>query len=339
MFYSSVVQNKLLEDYFSSEFLLELKTYYKSSILKYMTIESAFRTLTPALQKEGIHFITFKGIVLSQQIYPTPSLRPMQDIDLLVDLESIAKTKELLIQQGCISLFDIESKHTLGQWQHLPPLIYRDIPIEVHQQLFAAEDKLTTLENDFLQQTIPYTLLDTHCSTLSPEHHLFYLIYHLHKHAMQGHIRLIWLLDIRLFYNTFKDSLDFPKFVNLLNDSNEEYRNSFAAALEILDLNIPEVNIQTEKNKTDQLRRLFISRSTHKGQKTIKIQSIEILKYRQGFKNKCWFIIGRLFPTTSYVKEQFNCKTNLLVPFLYLFIYFRYVQKILKVGFAKIFIK
>ena len=46
-----MIQNKLLEDYFSSEFLLELKTYHRSSVLQSLQLENIFTTFAPPAPK------------------------------------------------------------------------------------------------------------------------------------------------------------------------------------------------------------------------------------------------------------------------------------------------
>ncbi len=335
VFYTSVVQSKLLEDYFSSEFLLELKTYYRSSVLHSMQLEGVFWTIAPLLQDEGIDFIPFKGIVLAQQVYPTPPLRPMLDIDILVDPKNVDKTKEILIRNNCTPLYEVESKHTMGQWRHIPPLLYRDVPIEIHQRLFLSHEEMFLQQEELIANTSIENILGYQLRTLSPEHHLFYLIYHLQKHAEQGYIKLIWLLDIRLFWEKFRSSINMEEVERLLNQSKGLY-NSIAAIQEILNCKLIEIPETANIKEINQTIRFFLSRCNNRGLKTERIKSIEVLKKRNTLKSKLWFIVGRLFPKPSYIKSTFNIRHKILVPFCYPLLYLRYIQKLIRVVLAKV---
>ena len=52
------------------------------------------------LQDAGIEHLFLKGIVLAAQAYPSPTLRPMRDLDLLVRPSDLARARAILAQAG-----------------------------------------------------------------------------------------------------------------------------------------------------------------------------------------------------------------------------------------------
>ncbi|HEY4785458.1 MAG TPA: nucleotidyltransferase family protein [Bacteroidales bacterium] len=327
-FYTAVIQNKLLEDYFSSEFLLELKTYYRSSVLHSMQLEGVFRSMVPLLQKENIDIILFKGIVLAQLVYPTPTLRPMLDIDLLVEPNNVDKARQILVRAGCTPMYETESRHTMGHWRHIPPLVYRDIPIEIHQRLLLPHETMYPGMEEMAEKVIAIDILGSRFRTLSPEYHLFYLVYHLQKHALQGYIKLIWLLDIRLFLEKYQSALHTEELEYLTSGSKDIY-HSFAAVQNILNCKLIKIPEDYPVKEIDKAGSLFLTRCNNKRLAEPKIKSFHVIRKRNTFKGKFLFIFGRLFPNTAYVRSIFHVRYKILTPFYYPVLYSKYLRKLI----------
>lgn len=335
VFNSSIIHNKLLEEYFTSDFLMELNAQYRFSILKHLQLEGVFRSVIPVFQKEGIDFVPFKGTVLSQQVYETPSLRPMLDIDILVAPKDITKAKDILINLGASSMYEIESKHTMGKWRHIPPLIYRGIPIEIHQQLFLSYEESYIRTKEITEKITRETIFDTPCQVLSLEHHLFYLIYHLHKHVMHDYIRLIWLLDIRLFWEKYKHTLNKKEFEDILKDSGGLYNKSLFALQDILAINIIDPPQDIDKKEHEQIVLQYLSKCKSPDLQQQKIRSVDVLRNISGLKHKLLFIMGRVFPNPSYVSSKYKITHKPLVLFYYPILYAGYMKKLFKVIIAR----
>jgi hypothetical protein len=331
VFNSSIIRNKLLEEYFTSDFLRELNVQYRFSILKHLQLEGVFRTIIPLFQKEGIDFVPFKGTVLSQQVYETPALRPMLDIDLLVAPKDVAKAKDILLNIGASSMYEIESKHTMGLWRHIPPLIYRGIPIEIHQQLFLSYEESYIHTNEIIQKITQETIYDMPCQVLSPEHHLFYLIYHLHKHVTKDYIRLIWFLDIRLYWEKHQYTLKKEEFETLLTHSNELYRKSLWAIQEILSINIIDPPDDSYKMDHEQMVSEYLMKCKNPDFQNQEIRSIDVIRNLTGLKQKLLFIKGRIFPTPSYVSSKYKIRHKPLILLYYPVLYVSYLKKVFRV--------
>jgi hypothetical protein len=100
-----------------------------------------------------------KGISLCERDYPEPHLRPMRDLDLLVDAESVREVESALIRLG----YEPEaSRHRYRGHHHLVPYVHPDtgVFVEIHHRLFRP---LTPLGSDpvFSEETIRSQLLDS----------------------------------------------------------------------------------------------------------------------------------------------------------------------------------
>lgn len=88
----------------------KLQAHYKekqfSTSIKNLTMASSLLKVLQTFQENNIRALTFKGPVLSQQVYKDINQRPFCDLDILISKKDIAKVCEVLLQLG----FDIEQK-------------------------------------------------------------------------------------------------------------------------------------------------------------------------------------------------------------------------------------
>jgi len=330
VFYETITRLKL-QSFFSSAFLEEVKQNHYQNSLRSMQLEGTFRTIVPLLQKYDITVIVLKGIYLSHRVYHHPSLRPMGDVDFLVKKRDVAKTRDVLLQAGCLAAYESESKHTTGRWQHMPPLVYRNIPIEIHHHLFHAHKELLLPGEQLWGKAIPISICGQQCLTLAPEHQLFYLISHLHNHALQGYIRLIWMLDIRLFWELNQQSINTSQLNGLLQRA--RLTEAFHAIQDILSIRI----IAPQPSSSDIEARLafYLSRCNPTIKSSLRLTSIMALQDLDGIGSKGRFIFGKLFPVPAYIKAKYKVSNNFMIPVFYLLRYKEYLQKLWKVMFRK----
>lgn len=91
-------------------------------------------------QALNVPAILLKGVSVSQQYYPADHLRPMGDVDVLIPSPACAAVEARLLQRGFERLpFPAEPR-----FHHGPPLFdaRRDVLVELHRQLFPADDPL-----------------------------------------------------------------------------------------------------------------------------------------------------------------------------------------------------
>jgi len=73
--------------------------YYRTVASNLSKIESAIRMLQ-IFQREGISAIPLKGLALIETVYRDPGIRPMADIDLMVDRNDFQSVKDILTDMG-----------------------------------------------------------------------------------------------------------------------------------------------------------------------------------------------------------------------------------------------
>jgi hypothetical protein len=92
-----------------------------------------FQTIHTALVSAGIQAIPLKGIALAHTIYPSPTLRYFDDLDILVPAASAPVALATLQQLGYI----LHPNVTKPEWHHLPAHIHpqHGTTVEIHTDL------------------------------------------------------------------------------------------------------------------------------------------------------------------------------------------------------------
>lgn len=190
--------------------------YYSHS--RYNTlIYEEFNLLAFALKKENIRFVPLKGIFLAQNVYGNAALRPMTDIDLLINKGDV---------NNCIRVLEVLGyKIILGQKRELAnPYAYsitlirekggelRGFSIDLHWHILNSSWMMGLFAGKFTPEVIwaqtQSTAIDgIEALALSPE----YLVINLCLNVFnQGFSRLIMLSDIARVLEKYgnKDFLD-----------------------------------------------------------------------------------------------------------------------------------
>jgi len=155
--------------------------------------------LDKMLSERGLQVIVFKGMALLQKAYRNPALRPMEDIDLIVQPEQTAPLKEALGEMGFV------------QKRLYPDGFLKGIlAIDVHRSFISSErigsreDILDVQWDEVWKNTIPMgkslSLLG-----LAFNDQMVALSYHLLKHRYG---RLIWLADVAETIEAYSSILD-----------------------------------------------------------------------------------------------------------------------------------
>lgn len=141
--------------------------------------EMIFQQLTTILTRERITFCPFKGIDLAYRCYPVPALRPMCDIDLLVQPEMCERLLVVLQENGWLLNYQYDNSH------HLPVIQKNGISLEVHFCLpqFHIEDMPS-----LWKLLVPE---EGHQISLPPELNLLMLFNHSWGHGWSNGIHLL----------------------------------------------------------------------------------------------------------------------------------------------------
>jgi hypothetical protein len=172
--------------------------------------ESCVDRLLTAFAAADIPMILLKGAALAHLIYPTPELRPMVDIDILIDP---AKTEAAIRIAGDLG-FTFASRHAskyAKRMHHVPPAVTNQsgfrIFLEIHTDTMSPYQPysltwatLTARPQPFRRGLGPDGLALGHTDMLR----------HLARHAFEParQIRLIHLYDIWRYQTIFRDEID-----------------------------------------------------------------------------------------------------------------------------------
>jgi putative nucleotidyltransferase-like protein len=164
-----------------------------------------------------------KGISISEQYYPTPQLRLMRDLDILVDEEALPTVEALLSTLG----YRQQSSRpptSYATHHHSMPFVHprRGLWVEVHRGLFPPAsslgmDRLFSRET-LQQQRQPSTFQGCEVFRLSPELQLVYIAAHWAM-AFQPIGGLIALLDAIYLLQRTAETLEWERLLTWLEGS------------------------------------------------------------------------------------------------------------------------
>jgi hypothetical protein len=174
----------------------------QAAVLLPIAVARAIEPLTGA----GFEPVVFKGPAVAMR-YPSPGLRPMDDIDVILPAVQHDAGLAALVAAGW-RVLPREGRHydTVLLHDEVP-----DVPVELHRELTSWRDRSNRLTSEELwQERVPLECMGTSCFGVRPEHELVALAAHAGKpfHTFQ---RLIWSVDFAVLIQTAGDSLDWDR--------------------------------------------------------------------------------------------------------------------------------
>ncbi len=148
------------------------------------------RDVLLSLARQNIEVVVFKGFVSAARYWGDLALRPMDDIDLLVRPTDQKAAIAVLEQLG----FHPDSRADPHP-NHIRLAAHHALPVELHVDLGYSYGLRFPTEL-FWKDVVPLPLDDFSIPAPGDSAHIFYLLFHLAKHAPV--IQLKWLLDLFL---------------------------------------------------------------------------------------------------------------------------------------------
>lgn len=121
--------------YYSIAYLLDIDVkkqfYYKTNCLRYRTYIRSFLEIKAMFEKFKLNYLVFKGIVLANSIYDTPTKRYVGDLDIYVDREGYPIALMELVKLGYV----FRDSTTFYNEHHIV-MIKDNVTIELHKNIF-----------------------------------------------------------------------------------------------------------------------------------------------------------------------------------------------------------
>lgn len=207
------VQSELENQTLAADYLSYWKKFVLMRTLAHKQTCSSIPDIFTALNASKIPYVNFKGYVF-KELYPSPELRYMGDVDIYVDKVNIDATKDVLI--GLDYIEDVDPNHPF----HFTFKKTGAIDIELHYNFFH-EDVFHNdfyLEKHIWENTQWIDIEGVKVCVPSYEHSLVHGVLHIVTHFVGTGFGLRQLIDIALFLDQYGSKISFDVVKKILND-------------------------------------------------------------------------------------------------------------------------
>lgn len=179
---------------------MQLERDYLIQIPKVANQDFEIKNWLDAADAKGLDCIPLKGFLL-RQLYPTPMMRSMTDMDVLIRDMDRQDVRRWMEGMGYVA----EATHELSHHDNYKkqPWMY----MELHLHLMKPRPGRDELEKKIWSRA---TLLEgrKHIYQMSPEDFYVFHLLHLHKHFMSRGVGLKGVIDIHVFLKAYGGKLD-----------------------------------------------------------------------------------------------------------------------------------
>jgi len=166
-----------------------------------------------AFDAASIRVLVLKGAALAHILYPAPALRPLSDIDLLVEPGQTEHAQAVLASLGFAADPRPPDQRFVGH-HHLPPAVMVQegifIQVEIHRDALSADTpgSLTLNEQSYTRRQT-FTIGGRPAFAFGHEE----MLHHLTRHAAEraSLFRLMWVTDIVTYAARFHAEIDWPE--------------------------------------------------------------------------------------------------------------------------------
>ncbi|NSW95457.1 MAG: nucleotidyltransferase family protein [Bacteroidales bacterium] len=312
-----------------------LRSAYLISLSQNTKIYSLLEEIISIASKENIRVILLKGAVLEKTVYGNSGLRQMSDIDLLVKADDALPLRNLLLNNGFLSLPLISPLHEkLLPYlkSHLPVMHKNGISTEIHVRLFDEynEDLVCEIINN--PEIVPGTTPEMFSPPL--QLHFLYLIKHLDRHARTKDLQLKLYTDIAVLIEEFSGQLLNANLIRLAEKAGltEPLAEIVYLIDKFWDVNIPEpaVTLISGINAakiTGKFTGFLRNPSSYPRQddSTLLFKSLHDIPVLTG---KIRYVTGYFFPSLYFIKYKFRVSSRVFAIFYYPAWYWRILRMV-----------
>ena len=294
----------------------------KESLMKSMT-RNAFHygvlyEVLRLLNRENIKTTLLKGMALELNEYGNSGLRQMTDIDILISRENCIKAMKILAGNGFISLPVKSAFHKLiirDTGKHLPTMFRKGASIEIHHELFGRNrNRLASL---LAERGTPINIKDQTVYFPDPQLFFLYLTRHIWIHEMNNESQLRLYTDLVVLLENHSEQILSPGILTSAREPgmSDILGSKLGLLRDLWGIKFPEIInefIDEWHNPHSISRFMFFLKSPKS--KALTGGSVfyrQIIKDIPGVHRKFIYILGDLFPSISFMKKRYKCRSGL----------------------------
>ncbi len=314
-----------------------LKNIYFQTQAKNLLALYELKNVLLAFNKAGIDTILLKGMASAEFIYKDAGLRPMGDIDFMVEPHKILDAEKIFFDLGFINTVPYKSfkLRTLNINTHLNAFVKNHIAFELHRDLSAIHH-IYRIPLNIIWENITKTSIDNvPIYVLNTDLNIMYLSLHSVQHMLKKKIRLNSFTDISELIKQEKENIDWEKIIHKskqFNISIPVYK-SLDLCKEFLNTPVPLYVTEKLKKENISLEQEFLLMLNNQTEK-IKFKApsdyIKKIVKIEGLTNKLKYMWTELFPSKDYIIYHYNLKNKKIFVFYYFIQFYRQAIKSFK---------
>ncbi len=284
------------------------------------------KTVLRDLSKHQIPVVLLKGADLAHSIYPNPALRPMSDLDLLVNEKDFKSALKLVNESGFHEYLPEvipDFNRLISHHAHLKKESSIGVVLELHWILIATPAFRHSVSMQWFWENLEPKTEWKHIESsgnilgLNPTANMMYLSAHqIIQHGGEN-ASLRWMLDLHRLIVCRNSEINWQQLAfqsnvfgwsSALKTALKSIEEMFGTPLPSgfyskLDSNLNEISAMVESKS--------VKSSTHILTEWKKLHSLH-------WYGRLKFIIALVFPSTAYMRWRYKAKSDWILPFTYL---------------------
>ncbi|WP_289054362.1 nucleotidyltransferase family protein [Carboxylicivirga marina] len=287
--------------------LKQWKSIYFQNTIQYQKYLAVYNKVSQLLRDAGIPVMALKGIALASSLYLDDGLRPMGDIDILVPEGSGFDALKVLLSKGAEPLVVPRSRYHEQVDAHVRAIKIDGVMVEIHQRLFTLGSNYHTPEVDFFNHAISINKQGHEIVRLNDVMMAYHLVAHAIKGIEMGGLRLGWLLDVALLFNSVKDR---QGFIEQVLEIKPQKRQEMLEFINMCFLLMPGHKRIKENDREEVLRKITRLVNDHDHSKEHRLINLKHLVKTPGVAMKCRLLFYEFFPQKAYMQFRYNTMVN-----------------------------
>ncbi len=184
--------------------LNNLRQYYHFTIAGNLQLFNKLENVLKILDGAGIKVVLLKGAVLAETVYKNIGLRPMCDIDIMVDFDGTENSSDTAMVRMGKELIRFK-KEKIAQVELVQKIDIENPWLDVHYESLRGRDNKINAFNikELYENAKPFNIFSMNMLQPSPEHQLLNLV--IHGDYFE---KLIWLCDIAELVRCYQGLMD-----------------------------------------------------------------------------------------------------------------------------------